>query len=126
MKISEKLVCTVGALMLVGSIHAWPQGGDDAKMASGGAAASAPGVASRKSAKQADRALRKKVYAAIAKYKAIDAGDISISAKSGVVTLYGTVKDASQVNQVAEIARNVPGVTSVVNKLAVTRPFSGQ
>jgi hyperosmotically inducible periplasmic protein len=125
MKKIYPLRCAMSALMLVSSIHAWSQS-NDAAAAPGGSAAAASGVTSPKAAKQADRAMRKKIYAAIAKYKAIDAGNISVTAKSGAVTLNGTVKDASQVNQVADIAHGVPGVTSVTNKLTVVKPFGGQ
>jgi osmotically-inducible protein OsmY len=41
------------------------------------------------------------------------------------VTLSGTVTDASQVGKVAEIAKGVPGVTSVTNKLIVEKPLGG-
>ncbi|HVE10053.1 MAG TPA: BON domain-containing protein [Paraburkholderia sp.] len=124
MNVINKLGCATGVLLLASSIHAWSQTSDaaDATVAS----APASGVASQKSTKQANRALRKQVYTAIGKVKAIDAGNISVTARSGVVTLNGTVKDASQVGQVADIARGVPGVTSVNNKLSVARPFGGQ
>jgi osmotically-inducible protein OsmY len=65
------------------------------------------------------------VYAAIAKHKEISAGDISVAAKNGAVTLNGTATDASQVNKIAEIARGVPEVTSVINKLTVKQPLGG-
>jgi hyperosmotically inducible protein len=116
--------CAVGTLMLASSINAWSQTSETVA-ASGGAAAAASGAQGRKTAKQADRALRKQIYAAIGKYKAIDAGDISVSARNGAVTLNGTVKDASQISQVADIARSVSGVTSITNKLTVSRPFAG-
>ena len=37
----------------------------------------------------------------------------------------GSVTDASQIDKVVEIAKGVPGVTSVTNKLAVKKPFGG-
>jgi osmotically-inducible protein OsmY len=75
--------------------------------------------------RKADRALRRKVYAAIGKQKDISAGNISVTAKDGAITLNGSVTDASQVDKVAEIAKGVPGVTSVTNKLTVKKPFGG-
>ncbi|MGA7777214.1 MAG: BON domain-containing protein, partial [Paraburkholderia sp.] len=87
--------------------------------------AMAPGSAVPATGRKADRALRRKVYAAIGKHKEISAGDISIIAKDGAVTLHGTVTDASQVGAVAEIARGVDGVTSVTNKLTVRKPLGG-
>ncbi|MFL9937342.1 BON domain-containing protein, partial [Paraburkholderia sp. RL18-103-BIB-C] len=69
--------------------------------------------------------LRRQVYNVIVKHKEISAGNISVVAKDGAVTLNGTVTDSSQVGQVAEIAKGVAGVTSVTNKLTVQKPFGG-
>jgi osmotically-inducible protein OsmY len=77
------------------------------------------------SGRKADRVLRRKVYAAIARHKEINAGDISVTAKNGVVTLNGTAADASQVREIAEIAGGVPDATSVINKLTVQKPLGG-
>ena len=92
--------------------QAWSQPGDG-----GGAPASTPAVASgpssANSARQANRALQKQIYAAFAKHKEIDAGGISVKAKDGAVMINGSVTDPAQIAQVTDIARNVPGVTSV-------------
>jgi osmotically-inducible protein OsmY len=92
------------------------------------AAASVPAVASSASAPAAtrkeNRALRRSVYAAFAKDKSIDAGDIGVSAKDGAVTLTGTAADAAQIEKAAALAKGVPGVVSVTNKLTVRRNFS--
>ena len=87
------------------------------------ASATASAVPSAKEVRKANRALSRKVYAALAKHKEIDAGSISVVARSGAVTLNGTVTESSQIGTVAEIARGVPGVTSVTNRLSVQRPF---
>ncbi|WP_179404728.1 BON domain-containing protein [Burkholderia guangdongensis] len=91
--------------------------------ASAGVATAAPGATSKKAIRQANRALKRKVYAALAKHKEIDAGSISIIAKGGAVTLNGTVTDASQIDTVASVAKGVAGVSSVTNKLTVQRPL---
>ncbi|HXZ06790.1 MAG TPA: BON domain-containing protein [Paraburkholderia sp.] len=118
---------SVGALIVAVSANAWAQNG-----AASGAPTSAPGasamMASGASApetgKKANRALRRKVYAAIVQHKEISAGDISVIARDGAVTLNGTVADASQIDKVVQITKAVPGVTSVTNKLSVQgRPF---
>ncbi|WP_310629925.1 BON domain-containing protein [Paraburkholderia sp.] len=104
------------------SLSAWsqtPATASDAAGAASGASASAP------TGRKADRALRRKVYAEIVKVKEIRAGDISVSAKDGAVTLNGTVTDAAQIPKVEAIARGVPGVVSVTNKLTVKKPFGG-
>ncbi|SAK52416.1 transport-associated protein [Caballeronia temeraria] len=90
-------------------------------------AATAPSMASSASApvatRKENRALRKLVYAAIAKDKSIDAGDIGVSAKDGAVTLTGTAADPAQIEKTAALAKDVPGVKSVTNKLTVRRAF---
>ncbi|WP_321930468.1 BON domain-containing protein [Paraburkholderia guartelaensis] len=87
------------------------------------ASAMASAVPTAREVRKANRALSRKVYAALAKHKEIDAGSISVVARSGAVTLNGTVTESSQIGTVAEIARGVPGVTSVTNRLSVQRPF---
>ncbi|AET93464.1 MULTISPECIES: BON domain-containing protein [Caballeronia] len=90
-------------------------------------AASAPSMASAASTpagtRKDDRALRKRVYAAFANDKRIDAGDIGVNAKNGAVTLTGTAADAAQIDKAVALAKGVPGVTSVTNKLTVRRNF---
>lgn len=120
---SVKLAC--GALAVLASLNAWPQA-SGAGMAQLGATVAASGSVSPKAARQANRALRKKVYAALAQHKEIDAGNLSVTAKEGAVTLGGTVAAASQVDTVAAIVKEVPGVTSVTNKLTVQQAFGGQ
>jgi osmotically-inducible protein OsmY len=63
------------------------------------------------------------VYAALAKDPSIDAGNISVTAKDGAVTLAGTVAEAAQIEKAAALTKGVPGVVSVRNKLTVQRPF---
>ena len=124
MKTIHVLGPAVATLIVVTSINAWSQtdgmasAPDTATMSESASAAPATG-------RKANRALRRKVYAAIGKHKEISAGDISVIAKDGAVTLNGTVTDASQIDQVADIAKTVAGVTSVTNKLTVKKPFGG-
>jgi hyperosmotically inducible protein len=115
----SKLV--VGVAIVATSMTTWSQTSEPASapaMAASGSAAPATG-------RKANRALRRQVYSAIAKQKEISAGNISVIAKDGAVTLNGTVTDASQMSKVADIARSVPGVTSVINRLTVQKPFGG-
>ncbi|WP_126282237.1 BON domain-containing protein [Burkholderia stagnalis] len=127
MKSIQARALAIAALILAASGNAWPQPGQTAGAPTGMPAASAAErAAAPVSARKANHALRRQVYAAIGKHKQISAGNISIVAKGGAVTLNGTVTDASQVNEVAEIAKGVPGVTSVTNKLIVQKPFDGE
>ncbi|VXB10924.1 Transport-associated protein [Burkholderia sp. 8Y] len=114
----------IASLLLVSSVNGWSQTGETASTPDASATAASES-ASPAAGRKANRALRRKVYAAISKQKEISAGDISVIAKDGAVTLGGTVRDASQISQVEDIARGVAGVTSVTNKLTVKKPLGG-
>lgn len=117
--IARTSVCvSIFALLAALSTHASAQG-------SGAPVASAPAPVSptAREVRKANRALSRKVYAALAKHKEIDAGNISVVARNGAVTLNGTVTESTQLGMVADIAKGVPGVTSVTNRLSVQRPF---
>lgn len=122
MKPMNGLRAALGVAIAAASIGAWSQDGASAG-ASAGTAVTASGGMTAKAARQANRALRRKVYAALAKHKEIDAGDISITAKGGALMINGTVPDTSQIDTVAEVAKGVEGVTSVTSKLTVRKPF---
>ena len=128
MKTNWALGIAGGVLIVLASAHAWAQAGaSETSAASNGTAVAASGGMTAKDIRKADRALRRKVYAAIVTHnKEINAGNISVISKSGAVTLDGSVVDASQIDKVSEIAKGVPGVTSVANKLTVKKPFGGQ
>lgn len=79
-----------------------------------------------KSQRAANRALRRRVYAAVVKHQEIDAGNISVVARGTAVTLDGTVSDTSQISKVEEIVKGVPGVASITNRLTVRKSFNGQ
>ena len=117
----------VAALVAATSINAWSQGGAASAPvgAPGAAQTAASATAAPAKGRKADRALRRKVYAAIGKHTEISAGNISVIARDGAVTLTGSVTDPSQVGKVAEIASGVAGVTSVSNKLTVRKPLGG-
>jgi hyperosmotically inducible protein len=124
MKVIPLCGLAVFLLTVTTSMNSWSQMSAPASAPMASAVASS-GDMSPPTSRKADRALRRKVYAAIAKHKEISAGDISVAAKNGAVTLNGTATDASQVNRIAEIARGVPEVTSVINKLTVKQPLGG-
>jgi hyperosmotically inducible periplasmic protein len=125
MKTNFVLNLVVGVLVALVSVYAWSQTSEPG-VASPALAVPAPSSMTDKESRQANRALRRKVYGAIVNHKDINAGNISVVAKGGAVTLNGTVTDASQIDTVAKIVRNVAGVTSVTNKLTVVKPFGGQ
>lgn len=125
MKTLKALSLAIGAVVVATSTTAWAQSGDAPASAPAVSemAASAPATPAEK--RKANRALRKQVYAAIGKHKEISAGNISVTAKDGAISLGGTVSEASQVDTVTEITKGVPGVISVTNKLEVRKPLGG-
>ncbi|WP_321960469.1 BON domain-containing protein [Paraburkholderia sp. J7] len=116
----------VATLVAAASMSAWaqPQGAASAPAEAQAASATAA-PAAVPSDRQANRAMRRKVYAAIGKDKSINAGNISVGAKGGAITLNGTVSDTAQIARVEDITKGVPGVTSVTNKLTVKKSFGG-
>ena len=127
MKNIQTLGLVACVLIVASSTTVWSQTRQSASAPAGAMSASvtAASEAAPSTESTGNRALRRKVYSAIVKNKEISAGNISVIAKSGAVTLNGTVTDATQIDKVAEIAKGVPGVTSVTNKLTVQKPLGG-
>jgi len=67
----------------------------------------------------ADKALAASVKAALLDAKALNAHDIDVVAKRGVVSLFGTTKTHALRSMAEKVAARVSGVTLVENKLAV-------
>jgi hyperosmotically inducible periplasmic protein len=113
--------------LVAASTAAWSQNDQTASASAGAQASSGIAASGRISAagRKADRALRRKVYAAFGKDKQISAGDISVIAKDGAVTLNGTVTEAEQIGKAEAIAKGVSGVKSVTNGLTVKKPLGG-
>ncbi|MGF6504950.1 BON domain-containing protein [Paraburkholderia sp. 32] len=127
MKTSRALKIAVGILVGSTSIHVWAQASEsEARGVSKGTVTEASGGMTATINPKDNFALRRRVYAAIAQHKEINAGNISVVVKRGAVTLDGTVADASQVGEATEITKGVPGVTSVTNRLTVKEPFGSQ
>jgi len=103
------------SLALVSSVYAQSQ--SSAPVATADSAASAK--ASQKSSRKADRKLGSDVRRALSKTKDITVANIFVRARGGAVTLTGSVPDNAQIDRAAEVARSVPGVTSVTNKLSL-------
>ncbi|WP_425325512.1 BON domain-containing protein [Paraburkholderia sacchari] len=122
------VAASIAALLAGGAVGVRAQGGETAGASAAAssamqAAPAAPAASTAREVRKANRALSRKVYAALAKHKEIDAGNISIVARDGAVTLNGTVEEQSQIDTVATVAKAVPGVKSVTNKLTVLKPL---
>jgi hyperosmotically inducible protein len=66
-----------------------------------------------------DAAITTKVKAQFVESKAVDAGAINVQTLNGTVALSGFAKSQSEKNAAEAIARDVKGVTSVRNNLAI-------
>ncbi|MFL9937044.1 BON domain-containing protein [Paraburkholderia sp. RL18-103-BIB-C] len=118
MKALKALKLAGGTLIAVTSIGAWCQASDTG-MAPAQSTMAPSGGGMSTSNKQADRALSKKVRAALVKNKDLTATNIHVRATSGAVVLEGTVPDAAQSDKATAAAKGVPGVMSVKNDLSI-------
>ncbi|EGD03552.1 transport-associated protein [Burkholderia sp. TJI49] len=70
-------------------------------------------------ARAANRRLAKAVSHALGHAPGIDATNVTVRARSGMVVLGGSVPDAAQIDRATAVARQVNGVTDVKNTLTV-------
>jgi hyperosmotically inducible periplasmic protein len=80
-------------------------------------AASTPAAPTAKANSSSDRALARAVRRALSKAQGVDVSNLFVRARSGAVTLSGSVADSDQIAQAEQVTRTVPGVTSVSNRL---------
>ncbi|MFM0167771.1 BON domain-containing protein [Paraburkholderia sediminicola] len=106
-----------GALIVVVSVNAWSQTSESAAPSTQSTMAPAGG-GSAKAIRQANRALSKKVLVALSK-NGVTTSRLNVIAKGGAVTLAGSVTDSTQIDKAGQIAKGVPGVTSVKNSLTL-------
>jgi hyperosmotically inducible protein len=105
----------LGAVVCVAvASNAYAQSSD----AMAGANSASP-PATAKNVKKADRKLGLDVRRALSKAQGFDVSNVFVRARGGAVTLTGTVADATQIGQAEEVAKGVPGVTSVSNKITL-------
>lgn len=126
MKAIQAFTLAAGALLVAASLNVYAQ---DAASAPAATTATAPTDAAQANVKQskaelkkaraANRALSRKVRAALAKDKNISVANITVRAKDGAIVLQGTVPEQGQVDHAAEVAKGVAGVTSVKNALTI-------
>ncbi|MCG5073269.1 BON domain-containing protein [Paraburkholderia tagetis] len=75
--------------------------------------------ANKKAVRAENRKLQKEVLRNLTKTKGLNASNIVVVARSGVVTLGGSVPEANEAELATAIARGVAGVTEVKSNLAV-------
>jgi len=115
MKSVDFLKALGGVVAMVVACHTYAQASDST---AAGTMSAAP-AANSKAAKAENRALGKKVRAALAKAQGLDVSNINVRARGGAVTLTGTAPDNNQIEQAGQVAKGVAGVTSVSNKINV-------
>ncbi|MGE0874795.1 MAG: BON domain-containing protein [Burkholderiales bacterium] len=83
------------------------------------APAPVPAPAAQTAAPDSDKALAARVKAALEKALGAAATRVDVTVKNGAVTLWGSVDDDGERARMIELARKVPGVSSVQNKLQI-------
>jgi osmotically-inducible protein OsmY len=111
----------VSALLLLGVLlQAQAQyAGAEAASSSPAGAKSQYEASSCRAARAANSALARKVRDAVVRDGAIDAIQLHVVARDGVVFLMGAVPQMSQAERAAKIAKGIPGVKSVENVLTL-------
>ncbi|SAL39180.1 transport-associated protein [Caballeronia turbans] len=82
--------------------------------------------AQKSATKKTDRKLGYDVRRALSKAQGFDVSNVFVRARSGAVTLTGTVPEGGQIAQAEEVTKGVPGVKSVSNKLTLGVQGGGQ
>jgi len=90
----------------------------DAAATSGDTAAAAA-APSAKQVRAADRKLARDVRRALAKAQGFDVSNVFVRARSGAITLTGSVPEGDQIQQAADVAKGVAGVKSVTNRVSL-------
>jgi osmotically-inducible protein OsmY len=103
---------------------AYAQSSDAAATSSADSAAQAK--AQKSATKKTDRKLGYDVRRALSKAQGFDVSNVYVRARSGAVTLTGTVPEGGQIAQAEEVAKGVPGVKSVSNKITLGVQGGGQ
>ena len=118
MKPIKKLSLVAGAMLIAAaSLQAYVQDASAPATATSGATSTARQQS--KAARAANRALSRKVRAALAKDRDLSGASITVRVKDGAVTLQGIVPEQSQIDRAAQVAKGVAGVTSVKNALTI-------
>lgn len=105
-----KLIVIIGYVALTPNVYA--------QAASAAPMASNPAAGAGKPA-PTDKQLARDVRKALSKAPNFNVSNVFVKAHGGVVTLSGSVPDGPQIQQAADVAMGVPGVTSVSNHLTI-------
>jgi len=109
------------ALCVASASSAYAQASD----AEAPAATAAAPATNAKSTRAADRKLGRDVRRALARAQGFNVSNVFVRARSGAVTLTGSVPEGGMIQQAGDVAQGVPGVTSVTNRLVLMVPAGG-
>jgi hyperosmotically inducible periplasmic protein len=125
MKAIQAFKLAAGTMLVAASLHVYAQDASEPAAA----AASGPTPQARqqfqesraqyRAARAANRALARKVRAALARANGISVANITVRAKDGAVILQGSVPAQPQIDRATDVAKGVAGVTSVRNALTI-------
>jgi hyperosmotically inducible periplasmic protein len=125
MKAIQAFKLAAGTMLVAASLHVYAQDASEPAAA----AASGPTTQARqqlqeskaqyRAARAANRALARKVRAALARANGVSVANITVRAKDGAVILQGTVPAQMQIDRATDVAKGVAGVTSVRNALTI-------
>jgi len=88
----------------------------------GNSFAASPSHRARADGGRSNAEVRGRVEAALAKDWAVESWDFDVFVEGGVVTLYGQVESRAERRLAVDVAKDVPGVRYVRNRLHVMRP----
>jgi hyperosmotically inducible protein len=111
---TKKTIAWVVGILIAGTSVSYAQGGSGSDSVASGNSASQSATS-----KSADRALQKRVRAALAKAKGVTVSNITVRAHAGAVMLQGTVPGQEEIERAGDVAKGVTGVNSVKNSLTV-------
>lgn len=66
-----------------------------------------------------DLTLKEEVGEALAFHEDIDASQVEVNARNGVITLYGSVQSLREKESAADCASDIEGVITVINRIEV-------
>lgn len=105
----------VGALIMLGAVAAHAQVGGSGTEPS----APASSIADKKAMRVENRKLQRAVMRILSGTKRLNASNILVAARSGVVTLAGSVPETAQIGLAVSVVKGVNGVSEVKNDLTV-------
>jgi hyperosmotically inducible protein len=104
-----KMTCTVFAVAFACQAYAQASGAADAS--------ATPAPSAKKTVRTANHRLALAVRHALSRTKDLDVARVVVLARSGKISLNGSMPTQNQVDKATDVAKGVPGVISVNNQL---------